>query len=201
MLNCPLCSSPGDDLVFNFYCSNENCNNYRDKERKFIKYGEVNISPIFNKEPKCFNEVEENTDTDKLLHTQMLNRVIRKDILLNQSDLVNMLLGRELIDFGDIVNWYPDPYSFTDEEIKEASRYYGISLEGLDVENIRDDLADIMEPKEIFEWWAITDWLAGKLENVGEPILFSDYGTWWGRTCTGQSIELDGVIQKITENL
>jgi len=35
--------------------------------------------------------------------------------------------------------------------------------------------------------------------SLGEPILESDYGTWWGRTCTGQAIQLDGTIQKIVE--
>ena len=25
---CPLCGSPGDDLIFNFYCSNQKCSNF-----------------------------------------------------------------------------------------------------------------------------------------------------------------------------
>lgn len=29
--HCPICGSSGDDLVFDFYCYNENCQNYRFK--------------------------------------------------------------------------------------------------------------------------------------------------------------------------
>ena len=55
------------------------------------------------------------------------------------------------------------------------------------------------EPREIYEWWAVTDWLGDKLIQFDEPVLRNDYGTWWGRTCTGQAIILDGIMQKIAE--
>jgi hypothetical protein len=62
--------------------------------------------------------------------------------------------------------------------------------------SVAEELADDSDPQEIFEWWRVTDsWLAGKLEEIGEPILDNDYGTWWGRTCSGQSIILDGTMQ------
>ena len=48
------------------------------------------------------------------------------------------------------------------------------------------------EPQEVFEWWCIRDpWLQEKLIGIGEVVLDNDYGTWWGRTCTGQSIICD----------
>lgn len=53
------------------------------------------------------------------------------------------------------------------------------------------------EAQEIFEWWAVTKWLADELMEIGEPVLVNDYGNWWGRTCTGQAIILDGTIQQI----
>lgn len=46
--------------------------------------------------------------------------------------------------------------------------------------------------QEIFEWWPIeSSFLVEDLLKMGEPVLSNDYGDWWGRTCTGQSISLD----------
>lgn len=53
------------------------------------------------------------------------------------------------------------------------------------------------EPREIFEYWAVSDWLATKLEEKREAIL-SAYGlNIWGRQTSGQSISMDYVICKI----
>ena len=57
------------------------------------------------------------------------------------------------------------------------------------------------EPQEIFEYWLVTSWLAKKLRQHGEPILDNDYGIWWGRTSSGQSITMDWVIQEIAKDL
>lgn len=56
---------------------------------------------------------------------------------------------------------------------------------------------DLEKPQEIFEWWLVSDWFADKLRAINEPILSNDYGTWWGRTCTGQSISCDYNIQML----
>ncbi|NDU99225.1 hypothetical protein [Spirosoma terrae] len=53
------------------------------------------------------------------------------------------------------------------------------------------------ETLDIFEWYRVTQWLAEKLMDNGQPVLCNDYGYWWGRTCTGQAIILDGTIQQI----
>lgn len=57
------------------------------------------------------------------------------------------------------------------------------------------------EAQEIFEWWSVTSWLAEKLLELGETVLVNDYGQWWGRTCTGQNIILDGTFQKLALKL
>jgi len=43
--------------------------------------------------------------------------------------------------------------------------------------------------------------LLTKLEEKGEVIMRNDYGEWWGRSCTGQAIFLDGIIEKIYDEL
>jgi len=65
----------------------------------------------------------------------------------------------------------------------------------LDIEY--QDKLDNREPEEIFEWWVCDEWMIKKLKEKEQPILTTDYGDWWGRTCTGQAIFLDGVIEEI----
>lgn len=52
-------------------------------------------------------------------------------------------------------------------------------------------------PQEVFEWWIITEYLYKKLQAKGEPVLEWGNNYYWGRTCTGQAILLDGVISDI----
>ncbi|MEN6534497.1 MAG: hypothetical protein ABFD89_12590 [Bryobacteraceae bacterium] len=72
-------------------------------------------------------------------------------------------------------------------------------LDGL--EDWRQAVRDHAEPAEIFEWWALSNsFIVDELRALGEPILDNDYGTWWGRTCTGQSISLDPTFWDIFQD-
>jgi len=57
------------------------------------------------------------------------------------------------------------------------------------------------EFREVYSWWSVADWLFYELKNEGCVVLDSKYGKWWGRTCYGQSIHLDGVIKRIAESI
>ncbi len=52
--------------------------------------------------------------------------------------------------------------------------------------------------REVFEHWAVTDWLGARLSALGEKVD-ADFGglTVWARTTTGQAIYADSVIEKI----
>lgn len=52
-------------------------------------------------------------------------------------------------------------------------------------------------PAEVFEWWEVGDWLCKRLGQEGEVYISNDYGDWWGRCTTGQSVYLDHTIQKL----
>jgi len=55
---------------------------------------------------------------------------------------------------------------------------------------------------EALEHWIVSDYLADKLEAAGEMVLRDFMGlTIWGRTTSGQSILLDGVICGIYNEL
>lgn len=68
------------------------------------------------------------------------------------------------------------------------------SVDGIDEEELE-------AYPEILEWWLVTSWMAERLKEQGETILDNDYGIWWGRSCSGQSITCDGVIRSIAEGL
>jgi hypothetical protein len=53
-------------------------------------------------------------------------------------------------------------------------------------------------PREVYEHWIVTDWLAGQLEALGERVDRDFAGlNVWARTTTGQSITLDAAIGAI----
>lgn len=65
------------------------------------------------------------------------------------------------------------------------------------LESLRDAVRENAESADIYEWWLVSDWLAGKLADAGIPVLRNDYGDWWGRTCTGQQFIMDGTLQQV----
>jgi len=57
------------------------------------------------------------------------------------------------------------------------------------------------ESAEIYEWWAVSSWLAGKLQAEGEVIYEAGLTQVWGRQSSGQAILLDGVISDIAKGM
>jgi hypothetical protein len=54
----------------------------------------------------------------------------------------------------------------------------------------------------VFEHWAVSEWLAGKLEEQGERVDRDFAGLCvWARTTSGQSISMDGVIERIAAEM
>ena len=132
---------------------------------------------------------------------EKLRDFVNKEVYCSQTMLIDELLKNGTLDYGDIVNYYAN----LDEEVDEAIKDIMADDDSLSEEEAEkqaiDDLKADQLPQEIFEWWVVSDFLAGRLEANDEPILKSDFGTWWGRTCNGQAILLDGVIEKIFDSL
>lgn len=56
--------------------------------------------------------------------------------------------------------------------------------------------------REIYEHWIVSDWLAEKLDALGEKTDKDFAGmTIWARTTTGQGIASDSVIERICADL
>ena len=54
---------------------------------------------------------------------------------------------------------------------------------------------------EIFEWWAVSSWLADQLAARGYVILDNGLDRIWGRETTGQVTMIDAVIEDIQRQL
>lgn len=64
--------------------------------------------------------------------------------------------------------------------------------------------ANDIEPhaREVYEHWAVSQWLAEKLIDAGERVDTDFAGlNVWARTTTGQSISMDDVIERIARVL
>ena len=133
-----------------------------------------------NKENKIpFNKVDNSTLQD------IARDLVKHHVLSCQSNLVYELFNKEFISYDEYQNLY-----MTDDEIKNC---FDVSTEE-EIEEIRNNGEDM---NEVFEHWLVSDWLIDRLKEENEPVLETDFETWWGRCATGQSIILDYVIQKI----
>ena len=127
----------------------------------------------------AFNDIESGTMQD------ITRNFIDRHILACQSYLVSELMEKEVISIEDYINFYK-----SDETIKSE---YDVKTEE-EIQEIRDNGEDM---QEVFEHWLCSDWFINQMKNQNEPILETDIGIWWGRTCTGQSIYLDHNIQEL----
>lgn len=128
-----------------------------------------------------------------------LSEFVGREVILCQSHLVDALLANQEVpevDWENIENIYSPLLPYNDQ--KDTC----VECEAEVVDLTSDELCeDCNTPQEIFEWWVCSSWLIEKLRAMGEPVLDTDYGTWWGRTTTGQAISLDYAIEKIYDEL
>ena len=131
-------------------------------------------------------------NSQKLSTIENITTLLVKDhIILEQNFLVNTCLDNCTFDHEDISNmcgfFDQDGNQILDDKLEEAQE--------------RDDFKDLYheEYKEIYTWYLVTEWFARKLNKKGEVILDNEYGTWWGRTCYGQLIVCDSIIQDIAK--
>ncbi len=113
----------------------------------------------------------------------LVEREIKENMSMLIEDIFKNAQEQDNFLYDEIKNLYR-----TDEEILNDGNYDN-------VEECRDNGEDI---KEVFEWWLISKWLYEKLNEKLEPVFTpNDFNYFWGRTCTGQAICCDYIIQEI----
>ncbi len=73
-------------------------------------------------------------------------------------------------------------------------------LEDNIIDDYRDAVRDNAEDATVFQWFRVTPWFCEQLREAGEVVLDNNYGEWWGRQCAGQSIIMDGTLQRVATN-
>ena len=137
--------------------------------------------------------------------------LVSREVYVNMEQFVEFALKESAsgnndspVDYDELYNNKPDFGDLDDDELKELLKdEYGYSdsdLEDLDHDDLVNEVDSNWEFPEIYEYWAVSDWLARKLEGYGE-IVIDCYPTIWGRCTTGQAILLDSVIVKIVKDL
>ena len=138
---------------------------------------------------------EEYFNLDNGIVQDITREFIRPHIFRNQSYLIAHLQENFVEGFNseDVENEY-----LTEEEI---IKYHLDEIElDDDSKEITSDMLDNFRydnPQEIFEWYLVSDWFLDRLREINEPIIDNDYGEYWGRCCTGQSIYLDYNMQEL----
>lgn len=129
---------------------------------------------------------------------------VERHVLVCQTPLVEFLLSGNTgssISEDDIANLYDDSIdaieAFLADHFPEDD-WHELPFDERELLATRHGFA--AEPHEIYEWWLVTPYMARALKQFGQPVLWTDYGIWWGRTCTGQAIHLDHVITQCVES-
>lgn len=132
---------------------------------------------------------------------EALRKFVEEEVYTCQSMFIEEALKKEFFSWDDVENIYrPFDALKIDAGICAGC---GLITDQLDYETVKckDCYSNDQEMREIYEWWLVSDWLTIMLRKCGQPLLNNEYGTWWGRCCTGQAIFLDGVIEKIYDEV
>jgi len=122
-------------------------------------------------------------------------KFVENNVYCCQSVLVDSILKRGVFNYEDIENLYKDECPECDGEIEYNQEKDSYVCQNCGEEYLRAE--DYETIQEVYEWWVVSDYMLGKLKELGEPVLSNDYGDWWGRTCTGQAIKLDYTVDRI----
>lgn len=116
-------------------------------------------------------------------------RLIKEDILANHSMLVcnpaffNLMSCDPYEICNNLFEYVPQCGSFVFDDEQDA----WVNSNGEEYEP---------KAKEPLEWWQVSKYLYSLLDAIEEPVFEADWGYYWGRTCSGQAVELDGTIQE-----
>ena len=128
--------------------------------------------------------------SDAMDYTEYMNERLEFEYLHLESDE----------EFKDFDEWFEE--LSTDAAKKACSAIHRYILE-----NVSDyrkfcyncDIDASEYPKEIFEYWAVSEWLGRKLEQKGESVVKLLGLTIFGRTTTGQYMTVDSVFREIAK--
>jgi len=111
----------------------------------------------------------------------------------------------------------PNYYRAAEDEVKEViEKYFGVHLMDADIDHLTERITDTMNKEfqlvdfcedrqldleeyteDILAHFAVSEWLAQRLETEGEAVEEIFNMQVWGRKTTGQDVKMDSVIARI----
>ena len=113
---------------------------------------------------------------------------MNKYIACERSKIVDRLIGREILTLANGLF----------EKLLNDSEYFIYD----EIENFYyEDENEEYEPKEVYQWWIVSDYLYERLQEVGEVVCDVEGVYFWGRTACGIGLEYDYCFKKIATNI
>lgn len=150
---------------------------------------------------------------------QIAERIINQEVLVCVSSLVTTFaegqkysdLHQNMLELSEKAIALREPVPDYEEALIQAGFatnkdgvWHHEELEGLweDAQEACDECRIDPIGREVYEFWAVSDWLARRLEEQGAKVDTDFAGlNVWARTETGQSLTYDAAIIRIAENL
>lgn len=149
-----------------------------------------------------------------------VNDLVQREVLVCVSGLVSTLAsgevhqGRDLNALCEAAQELCYPLPDYEKAAREAGwkyhdmtgrwhKVYGAQMPSQDTaQAVCEEFGIDPYDREVYEHWAVTQWLGRKLQAKGEKVDFDFSGlVVWARTTTGQGIAQDYVIQQIHAEL
>jgi len=151
-------------------------------------------------------------DCDSIVNQEIKRKFVAREVLGHFTTEVRYILSRD--DDPDAPFSYDDIEHFYRPYCRECGEgYASFTLSENEAGEITHTCNDCQrqysqcdydrldcQPAEVYEWWAVSSFLADKLSAHGECII-DRHTPYWGRRSTGQAILLDGVISEICEEM
>lgn len=145
---------------------------------------------------------------------KQIQKLVEREVKAPATELINALMeqyGDEIAEFASCPN-YEAAARENGYTVKQCASVFYWTKDGTwdeEFETEQEAYQDCVETNnlnydyiEAYEFWIVSDWLADQLQAKGELITKDFLGlTIWGRTCSGQAIYCDRVIQEITDTV
>jgi len=146
-----------------------------------------------------------NTMVDELIKANSLDHELGFDTWEYLTPYVNYegeeITQEEIDEKIERIEAIISEYEFEGDE--DTPSYASIEKRIEKLEETLDELKslDCDEYPEIYEYWLVSDWFAGKLKDQGQIIIDVYNQPIWGRQTTGQAILLDHCISMVAEDM
>ena len=131
----------------------------------------------------------------------LIERIIKNEILTLANELAEYHLYNDEHDWDNVQNAYTEF-----ESLGRCIR--GDVLQCSNCKNMGSTNEDEIcincfdpEPKEIFQWFIVSEWLFNKLNEQGEPVIEIKGLYFWGRCGCGYSLEDETSLKNIVKQL